>query len=87
MTNDASCFMTRKLLRMFRGVYVVEVPKEDNNFVSVKTMMGIGLDKAGQVVLTASACSATCNDDGEVVTTAADNTAKMDDHKMCLRMV
>jgi len=87
VTNDASDFMTRKLLRMFQGVYIIEVPKEDNNYVSVKTMKGIGLDKASQVVLTASACSAIYDDDGEVISTAAENTAKMDDHKMCLRMV
>jgi hypothetical protein len=75
VTLDPGCWIEHKVLRMFRGVYIVKVPCCDHGFVSVKTMKSINLQKAKHLVLTSSAAE------------SKEETDKLDYHKMCLRMV
>jgi len=63
------------LLRMFKDVYMVPIPEEDDGYVSVNTMKQLNITKAKHVVLTANAQP------------SEEETLKMDHHKMCLRMV
>ena len=64
-----------KLLNMFREVYIVQIPDEDTGYLSMKTLMGLNLNEAKNVLLNANAAG----DEAE--------TALLDHHHMSLRTV
>ena len=75
VAGNASDVDARKLLCMFKRVYVVVVPDEDEGFLSAKTLRGLNIEHASHIVLTAYAGHTT------------HQTEVYDNHKSCLRGV